>query len=400
MESLRFTGSGSEYFKIWIVNVLLTIITLGLYYPWAKVRNRRYFYANSTLDSRNFEYHATGKQLFVGFLITMVFFIAYNLIAQVSPQGSIILLLVLFIAIPWLIWRSLMFNMRVTSFSNVYFSFEGQLGKAYINYLLYPFILLLLMYGLPAAAFFMGMDDIATAQAMGEGAVVETSAMLTTFLPIAMFVAFIVAFYFYAVIKKKNTEYVINGSRYGQGIFKTNVESKKFLMINLKTMGLSFLVMLILGVVVGILGGSDTIMMFSNPESMKHGRIPEGFALAMGIAYLIMIFAMILIMSYTMTRQRTYTYENTFLDDKISFASTLRARDFSWVMLSNLFLILVTLGLAFPWAKVRMAKLMLENTLVDTEHGFDVYLSEKQEAQSSLGEQIGDAFDVDVGVAF
>ena len=40
MEALRFTGSGSEYFKIWIVNVLLTIITLGMYYPWAKVRNR------------------------------------------------------------------------------------------------------------------------------------------------------------------------------------------------------------------------------------------------------------------------------------------------------------------------------------------------------------------------
>jgi len=43
---------------------------------------------------------------------------------------------------------------------------------------------------------------------------------------------------------------------------------------------------------------------------------------------------------------------------------------------------------------------MLENTLVDTEYGFDAYLSEKQEEQSSLGEQIGDAFDVDVGVAF
>ena len=43
MKALSFNGSGMEYFKIWIVNVLLTIITLGLYHPWAKVRNHRYF---------------------------------------------------------------------------------------------------------------------------------------------------------------------------------------------------------------------------------------------------------------------------------------------------------------------------------------------------------------------
>ncbi len=36
--AIRFTASGSEYFRIWIVNLLLTVLTLSLYYPWAKVR--------------------------------------------------------------------------------------------------------------------------------------------------------------------------------------------------------------------------------------------------------------------------------------------------------------------------------------------------------------------------
>ncbi|MFT6387486.1 MAG: hypothetical protein ACJAUP_000857 [Cellvibrionaceae bacterium] len=44
MKTLRFEGKGFEYFKIWMVNILLTIVTLGLYYPWAKVRHLRYFY--------------------------------------------------------------------------------------------------------------------------------------------------------------------------------------------------------------------------------------------------------------------------------------------------------------------------------------------------------------------
>ena len=53
-----------------------------------------------------------------------------------------------------------------------------------------------------------------------------------------------------------------------------------------------------------------------------------------------------------------------------------------------------------PWAKVRMARLILENTQVDTSQGFSEYLTQKQKEQSSLGEQIGDAFDVDVGIGF
>ena len=84
MNALQFEGSGFEYFKIWIVNILLTIVTLGLYYPWAKVRNRRYFCANSTLDGRNFEYHATGKQLFLGYLIAMGLLIAYIVLQNIS----------------------------------------------------------------------------------------------------------------------------------------------------------------------------------------------------------------------------------------------------------------------------------------------------------------------------
>ena len=48
--TLAFTASGSEYFRIWIVNILLTIVTLGFYLPFAKARRLRYFYANTLID--------------------------------------------------------------------------------------------------------------------------------------------------------------------------------------------------------------------------------------------------------------------------------------------------------------------------------------------------------------
>ena len=45
-----FTGSGREYFRIWIVNLLFTVLTLGIYSPWAKVRKAKYFWQNTRLD--------------------------------------------------------------------------------------------------------------------------------------------------------------------------------------------------------------------------------------------------------------------------------------------------------------------------------------------------------------
>lgn len=395
MESLRFTGSGSEYFKIWIVNILLTIVTLGLYYPWAKVRNKRYFYANSTLADRNFEYHATGKQLFIGFLIAVGIFILFQVLSNISPELTVILMVLLFLAIPWIIWRSLIFNMKVSSFSNVFFAFKGKLRKAYINYFGLPLLLLIVIYGVPIG---MGiLMPLVLMGGMGGGAPSILETLYPIFLIIISILSFMAAFYLLAFIKKRNTEYMLNGTRYGQGVFESKLETKKFMFINLKVLGLTLLAGIVFLGLALALGINVEALSSINPEDFNEG-LPKGLLVILIIAYVGMLLFMLLIMSFLITRQRTYIYANTRLDGKIAFKSTLRARDFAWVMLSNILLIIVTLGFAIPWAKVRMARLTLENTHVDTSLGFDEYLSQKEQEQSSLGDQLGDAFDVDVGV--
>jgi uncharacterized membrane protein YjgN (DUF898 family) len=47
---LEFNGKAGEYFRIWIVNVLLSIVTLGIYSAWSKVRNKQPFKDNSLLN--------------------------------------------------------------------------------------------------------------------------------------------------------------------------------------------------------------------------------------------------------------------------------------------------------------------------------------------------------------
>ena len=382
MEKLSFTGTGSEYFKIWIVNILLTIITLGFYVPWAKVRNRRYFYANTTVANRNFEYHATGKQLLVGYLIGLVLFIIYSFIGQGAPLLGPFFMLLFMLALPWLIWKSLMFNMKMTSFSNVHFSFKGALGEAYKIFLGYPALLFLLFMLVGVGASVL----VPLLQQGGASILAEIPEFILIGGAIILSLVGTLGYlYFFAIMKKATSKYTLSNSYYGQGKFETEIETKKFFMILLKAAGLVFLP---LGILVGAV------------FPMLEGGMVGGAEIIFVAAYFGFIFFMMLVASYVVSRERQYIYENTLLDNKIGFESTLRARDLAWVMLSNLVLIMLTLGLAFPWAKVRMAKLMSENTWVDTSKGFNDYITTQQEHVSSIGDQIGDAFDVDVGVAF
>jgi uncharacterized membrane protein YjgN (DUF898 family) len=64
-EQLRFTGTGSEYFGIWIVNWLLTIVTLGIYSAWAKVRRLQYFYRHTELAVSTFDFHGIPKSILI-----------------------------------------------------------------------------------------------------------------------------------------------------------------------------------------------------------------------------------------------------------------------------------------------------------------------------------------------
>src|SRR5690349_15587002 len=78
LEPFEFRGRAGEYFGIWIVNLFLTIVTLGIYSAWAKVRKKRYFYGNTWLAGSNFEYHGRPLAILKGRLIAFAAFIAYS----------------------------------------------------------------------------------------------------------------------------------------------------------------------------------------------------------------------------------------------------------------------------------------------------------------------------------
>src|SRR5690606_28413884 len=59
--ALIFTGDGREYFRIWVVNLLLTLATFGIYSAWAKVRRLQYFDRNTQLAGASFDFHGNPR---------------------------------------------------------------------------------------------------------------------------------------------------------------------------------------------------------------------------------------------------------------------------------------------------------------------------------------------------
>ena len=74
--NLRFTGSGWEYFRIWVTNTALTLLTLGVFSAWATVRTRRYLYGNTWLGDSAFNYTARPWTILIGRIIVVGLLIA------------------------------------------------------------------------------------------------------------------------------------------------------------------------------------------------------------------------------------------------------------------------------------------------------------------------------------
>ncbi|PHS30541.1 MAG: hypothetical protein COA95_08535 [Methylophaga sp.] len=389
MKSIEFNGNGTEYFKIWIVNILLTIVTLGIYYPWAKVRSRRYFYGNTELGNANFEYHATGKQLFLSFIIAMLLFAAYVILASINPIFSVVLAVALMLAAPWIIWRSIKFNLRMISYRNVRFGFKGNVGGAYAIFLGYPIGMLI------ALAIIVAIVISVLVPILGEKAGGLMVPIILVFYPV-----------FFALLNKITSSYITNGTHFGQGDFAADFKFKPFFMIMLKGMGLGILLSIIVFIVIGVLAylfiGVEQITALGDQfKNMDQGVPPAPlFFILIFAVYALLILVSLYVMSYLKARHRTYIFGETRLDNSISFESTFRTNTFFGITVTNLLLMIFTLGLAYPWVAVRTYRYLSETVNVDAPEGLDGYIS-KQGSEGAIGEELGEAFDIDVGgIAF
>lgn len=147
---LEFFGKGSEYFSIMIINWLLTVATLGLYYPWARAKKIRYVYGQTALNNERFHFSGTGKEMFRGFIKIILIYIAiilfYLLLLAVvrSPLVAVLFLyLAIFAIIPFAIHGSFRYRMSRTSYRGIRFGYRGnrnELAKYFFKWAFFTII--------------------------------------------------------------------------------------------------------------------------------------------------------------------------------------------------------------------------------------------------------------------
>ena len=153
-----FHGSGRALLGIYVVNILLTILTVGFYTFWGKVRVRSYLLGQAEFEGDRFAYHGTGKELFVGFLKAMLIFGIPIALLNLGPElmklgvvaktvAAFLFYGIVVLFIPFAMVAARRYRLSRTSWRGIRFSFRGQTWN-FIKLFLGGLILTVLTLGL------------------------------------------------------------------------------------------------------------------------------------------------------------------------------------------------------------------------------------------------------------
>ena len=135
---LTFHGSAGALLGLAVTNVLLILLTLGIYFFWAKARMRRYLLGETELEGDRFAYHGTGRELLLGFTRGLVvIFIPVALLSvlpavygappPVRHSLSTLLWLLGLLLMPVAMVGARRYRLSRTSWRGIRFSFRGRL---------------------------------------------------------------------------------------------------------------------------------------------------------------------------------------------------------------------------------------------------------------------------------
>ncbi|MCC4834672.1 MULTISPECIES: YjgN family protein [unclassified Shewanella] len=385
--SFKFHGIGGEFFGIWIVNVLLTMVTFGIYSAWAKVRTNNYFYGNTDLGGDRFEYLAKPMQILIGRIIAVVLLITWSILSNSMPLIAISMAILFMLAVPFLAVRNARFDARMTRFRNVRFDFTGTYSGAYLNLLLKPLAAYVAVF---AGGFGIGIvTKLFTDNPIVVGIAITTG--------IVFF--FAAAIYCYAWVSAGVAQYLINGYRYGDKAFAAKLEVRQYVKIALTALGLFFaagFLFTLLSMVFGLMGTiMELIQNGASEAALKQNTALIGMMFA---GYFFMFIVSMLIAAYVQVCVRNYVFSQTRLDDDLQMVSSMKTSSFLYLVITNLLLLIVTMGMGKAWADVRIAKYFAETTAVEGDLTRLAVHDHDQQSSTAIADEVADAFDINIGI--
>jgi uncharacterized membrane protein YjgN (DUF898 family) len=342
---VTFTGTGAEYFGIWIINLLLTILTLGIYSSWAKVRRLQYFYRHTEVAGSTFDFHGNPVKIFIGRLIALALLIAYNLSVRLHSGKTLVVVGAIAVIMPWLLRNSFRFRLYNSSWRGIRFHFRGAVGSAYRVFLLNGFLTMITLY------------------------------LLAPFM------------------HQRVKVYQHNNSWLGQTQCSFHAGVGGFYKAYLVLLaGLA-----LFGTLVGVSGIGSTFVAIS--QAKTHGAPPNPFLIfkMLGILYGAMIAAAVLIGPIFHALVTNLIWRNTRIGEH-RIECHISPLGLVWIGFSNLFLTVITLGLYMPWAVVRLLKFQLEAVTLIPASDLQEFVAAEPDKINAVGEETATAFDFDISL--
>ncbi len=376
LSSLRFSFVGTTwgYYGVYITNVILTVITLGIYSAWAKIRNKRFFYGNSLLKGHAFEFDANP----VAILLSRIIIVAVLAAAAFSDEflnlvwlGFGLLSSMLFLLFPFAIVRGRAFNARHTLHRSVRFSYD----RVY-----WPSYLVFFAYYLPAFGLFLALAAIQ--QGLQDGELALSPGLYAAAGATAAYL--LAAFPAYHCFRHR---IMVNQLRFGKLACSYGASVGAYY----RHAGMSVL----LGIVL-VFAAFVVAFLF---QLFAGGAIEEGKLTAFVVAAVIV--APLLVIGIYRSRVLPMFYSSVSFSDGSSLQSSATAAGYFFgYALVNAVAIVVSAGLLLPWVRVRTWRYVADTLTLSLSRETGVVLAGTSRNVSPLAEELADVsdFDIDFGV--
>jgi len=350
--ALAFRGSAREYFRIWAVNLCLTLLTCGIFSAWAKVRKKRYFYSHVTLDGTPFQYLAQPIPILKGRIVAAVLFSVYYASGHFFTALMPYVLVAGMVLAPWVIVRSAAFNARYSAFRNMTFQFDGNYKEA-----LKTIYWLGLIPALVVGSMFQWWGNIYAGS--------------------ALFALFGFTFPWWL---RRLKNFIVSRTAFGGEHGELSATGGQFF----KVYFLAGLIMVVAGVIAGATGAA----LFA---SLK--KSPYAFVLVSLPVYI----GYVLAFAYVQAGISNLVWNRTRLGP-LSFESTLRGRGLAGLYVTNALAILASVGLLTPWAVIRTLKYRADHLRVRQEGDLADFHGSETTAVRAAGAEVGEFFDMDLSL--
>jgi uncharacterized membrane protein YjgN (DUF898 family) len=368
----EFTGSGSEYFRIWIVNLLLTLLTLSVYSAWAKVRREKYFHQSTRLAGASFDYHGRPLPILLGRVVAICL-LALTQVAAFDATVAMVAWTLTLALLPWLMLRSAQFRLANTSYRGLRFRLAATPKQAYRTFGGYLAVALLAMALVVSGA---GNDLRAASGSF-----------------------FVLLFLMYPLLSASWRKFVVNHARYGDLSFTLPLRKRDVVRTYLRASGLAFGLLLLLSLVAGA-----AYWVLSLPGGVLAEIGATVIAVVSGLtAYAIyfavqpLVAARLQNLCWNATSAITKPLKNLLIEHK--FASDLKPSRYALRSVRNWFLVILTLGLFRPFAMIDLARRRISAISLIPDASLDTVLADLNvDGPSAVGSEAVDLLGFDISL--